>query len=612
MDFIKNKKTGVIYDVSGDGYATEYKEKPGRIKNIFIDGKGWCPMFNPDGIAAVGNDVFADYQYDVSRQYLAVATDEEEVEVVDCSVLPIVTTESDATYKTLNPDGTTNLKLLITGSGNTAYEFSTKKSGPFGANGLDGSGNPQYWLPITKDGSGFFNLTMPSTGVVETVWTRKVGCVTNGTWGVYVTYNPDGTDPLTPEETEGGETGTGNAVVTDFPMFLSIWGFFAGRAMPYEEHLRHKTHYAEQSALSDPDYKNQRPFFAIDGHYKLVNGQLVADPNPTSVPVGLWSSVIGEHVIQNRYADTDWQMTQADMDWIIEYVVMGGLQYFKFEYYANGYDGAIMRTFFEQNPKKRGVKAAYTVGQLGGDLNGWGDPNNDYTKNLNHFVWAMRQDWYQRIDNKPIVFYMTDPHPSNPTALADMATTMNRIRSTYGGEIYEVYMTSGMDNDYSVVDGYGMDARSWYYNTDGASFDSHDITSPNAGIYSTTLALAAAGKEVAPTFNIALDSRARNEYPTDTYQIHTPNDGLGINYVDKSYSYYSPANQAAIQDAINKLKALRAAHPTKIKTGGYATGDELTEGGLSCFIPKKRIDGTKNEDVVYWFKQELNPTYVVS
>jgi hypothetical protein len=612
MDFIKNKKTGVIYDASGDGYATEYKEKPGRIKNIYIEGKGWCPMFNPDGLAAVGNDVFADYQYDLSRQYLALETDEEEVVPVDCTVLPIVTIESDETYKTLNSDGTTNLKIIIVDSGSTAYEFSTKKSGPFGANGLDGSGNPQYWLPVTKDSAGFFNLTMPSTGVPESVWTRKVGCVTNGTWIAKITYNADGSDPLTPEETEGGTTGSGNAVVTDFPQFMGIWGFFAGRSRPYEEPLRHKTHYADQSALSDPDYKEARPFWAIDGHYKIVNGEMVADPNPTMVPVGIWSPVINEHVIQNRYVDTDYQMTQANMDWIIEYMVRSGLQYFKFEYYANGYDGAIMRTFFEQNPNKRGVKAAYVVGQFGGDINNWGDPNDDYTKNLNHFVWAMRQDWYQRIDNKPIIFMFADPNPAYPDTIPNMVTTLNRIRSTYGGDIYEVYMTSGLSNDYSVVNANSMDARSWYYNTDDAAFGSHDINSPNQGIYDTSLAIAASGKEVVPCFTIALDNRARNEYPGDTYQKGTPNDGLGINYVDKSYSYYNAANQAAIQNCINKNLALRAAHPTKVKTGGYSTGEELTEGWLSCWMPKKRVNGTINDDVVMWYKQELNPTYVIS
>jgi len=145
----------------------------------------------------------------------------------------------------------------------------------------------------------------------------------------------------------------------------------------------------EQSAMSGVNrsgvpFKPQRPFYAIDGYYtKDSNGNIITNSGSRTVPCGLWSNVIGDFVVENRFADTDWQMNQAVMDSCINYVVASGLQYFNFEYYPNGNNGSLMRNLFEQNNNKRGVKAAYSIGLLGGNPDNYPDPNDDYTKNLN-------------------------------------------------------------------------------------------------------------------------------------------------------------------------------------------------------------------------------------
>jgi len=546
---------------------------------------------------------------------------------IDCNLPLSVSIESNATYKYFSSPHT-YIKLII----NTTdpLDFSSKRTASGFTSGLNSSGYPVTWTTIPKV-SGFYNVPVPSTGQPEAIYIRKVGCSGNGTFENRITFNSDGSDPLFPSGGGGevgvGGLGTGVAVAGHGtgtkPLGITVWGFFAGRFRePFNgeaEHI-HKTHYAEQSAMSDPLYREQRPFFSIDGTYtKDGSGNLQIVSGETTVPVGIYSSVARTHIVQNRKANTDWQMGQKEMDWCIEYIVRSGLQYMKFEYYANGYDGAGMRTLFEQNPNKRGVKASYVVGQFGGDVNNYDDPNDDYRKNIEHFTWAMGQPWYQTIDGKPLIFIFKEAydHPSDTTPQqtfkAAFALELNRIRSLYAakygdGGIYEVYMTSGVDTDYSLIDANSMDARSWYYTYDGESTNSHLMSSPNAAAYNTTVSLNTAGKQIVPSLNIALDGRARAMYPGDKYQVGTPDDSYGINYnPDTVASYYYPPTMSEIAGIVeDNIELLNL---SGVKTAVFANFDELSEAGITCLMPKLRNNGTVNSEVVNAFKGVLNPSY---
>lgn len=547
---------------------------------------------------------------------------------IDCNLPLSVSIESNATYKYFSSPHT-YIKFIIDTT--DALEFSSKRTASGFTSGLNSSGFPVIWTTIPKV-SGFYNVPVPSTGVPEAIYIRKVGCNGNGTFENRITFNPDGTDPMFPdgvEEPEEGIGGLGTGVAVsghgtgNKPLGITVWGFFAGRFRePFNgeaEHI-HKTHYAEQSAMSDPLFREQRPFFSIDGTYtKDLGGNLQIVPGETTVPVGIYSNVARTHIVQNRKANTDWQMGQKEMDWCIEYMVRSGLQYMKFEYYANGYDGAGMRTLFEQNPNKRGMKAAYTNGQFGGDVNNYEDPNDDYRKNIEHFTWAMGQPWYQQIDGKPLIFLFKEPydHPSDTTPQqtfkAAFALELSRIRSLYaskygGSGLYEVYMTAGLNNDYTLIDSNSMDARSWYYTYDEEANGSHLMSSPNTNAYNTTVSLNTSGKEIVPSLNIALDGRARAMYPGDKYQVGTPDDGYGINYNPATVNgYYIPPTMSEIAGIIeDNLELLNL---SGVKTAVFANFDELSEAGITCLMPKLRNNGTVNSEVVNAFKGVLNPSY---
>lgn len=257
---------------------------------------------------------------------------------IDCNLPLSVSIESNATYKYfVSPN--TYIKLIIDTT--DPLEFSSKRTGPGLTDGLNASGFPVIWTTIAKV-SGFYNVPVPATGGLEAIFARKVGCNGNSTPLVYRVHNSDGTDPLFPSGGGGGEVGigglgTGTAVsghgTGNKPLGITVWGFFAGRFRePFNgeaEHI-HKTHYAEQSAMSDSLFREQRPFFSIDGTYtKDGGGNLQIVPGQTTVPVGIYSNVARTHIVQNRLANCDWQMGQKEMDWCIEYIVRSGLQYMK-------------------------------------------------------------------------------------------------------------------------------------------------------------------------------------------------------------------------------------------------------------------------------------------
>lgn len=373
--------------------------------------------------------------------------------------------------------------------------------------------------------------------------------------------------------------GDGNrqAVVSDLPKYAMVWGFFGGK-YPGVNPEDNKVHYAEQSALSDIRFKNHRPFYAYD----------IA---PTTVSVGLWNNDTKRWDFEKRYADTDWQMSQADMDASIGYLVKSGLQYFNFIYYPNNNAGGITRRLFENSTQKRGVKAAFTVGLFGGDRECY-PADNDYTRNLKHLVDCLNKDWYQKIDGKPIVFFYNNE--------ADTLADLQRIRAAYGGELYEVFMESGYGNDYTFIFQKGLNARSWYYVYNDEANGNHSLESVMDDTYRFTKDILAKGWEVVPSFTIALDQRARQHYPGDGPAWNM------AGFKGHPNSYYEPITKAQLTKYFNYIDQLKRTFPKSLKTVGFGTWDELSEGGWGCLLPKKRIDGSIDDTMIRWFGERYN------
>lgn len=365
----------------------------------------------------------------------------------------------------------------------------------------------------------------------------------------------------------------GNSLVSDVPKFVWVWGFFSGKT--YQDKLEgNRTHYAEQSAMSDTRFKNQRPFFA-------------KDISATNVQVAYkYDAQNDRWLFDERYADTDWKMTQKECDQSIDYLIKSGLQYFNFIYYANGYDGAIFRTFFENSQNKRGVKAAYTVGQFGGNKDKYPNESDDYTKNIKHLVWALKQDWYQKIDGKPIVFYYNSEEETR--------VHLQRIRSLYGGEMYEVYVESGFGTDYRPVVNNQMEARSWYYTYNSEANRSHKISSIIDETINGTNSIISNNFQVVPTFTIAFDQRARQNYPYDGVQYGRPG------YDGFPNSYYNWITLPELNRYFSYGYDLEKNKKAFVKTYGFANWDENSEAA-DTLMPKKNIDGSINNRMINWF-----------
>lgn len=639
MNYIQNKITGEIFPApsgSGDsGAAITIGGVSGRIKNFYIATKDkWCPFFNPDGIDFYGDTMAFDSMRDMSKDYLALASDTVTPPAIDCADPVSVSIVSDSTYKSINPDGSTNLFLIVSSiSTFDTYEFSTKRSGPSNSNGLDASGYPVTWKTYAKGTNGFYNIDVPSTGVIgntnitEPVWVRKIGCPGNGYLTSWVTYTPDLKDPVNPPS---GPTPppSGNAVVRAKPLGVTFWGLFGGRQkQPFNgiaEH-NHKVHYAEQSASSGTDrsgnsFKHLRPFYAIDGYYTQdANGNLVQNSGSATVPVGIWSPSLNTHVIENRFVNTDWHMTSADMAQCITYLIASGLQFFRFEYYANSFDSAIPRTLFEQIPyaEKRGVKASYTIGQLGGgDYN---DLTSDYRQNIDHLVWAMGQDWYQKIGGKPMLTYFYNPFGDLNTWRAEKLAEITLIRNRYAevypanNGIYEVYCTSGGSEDMSNANYFGIPRRTWYYTFEDnfTGLGSHNMDDGNNHGITTTTNLNNSGYKVVPSLNLAMNGLSRALYPGNTYQWTNPSTSppdIAYNS-DFETSYYNDPSEAQIKNYCDDMLALLEL--SNVDAGVFGTFEELSEGGSRCLMPRKRADGSIDDDVVRWLRDKYNPTYVL-
>jgi len=367
--------------------------------------------------------------------------------------------------------------------------------------------------------------------------------------------------------------GDGNALISDVPKFVWVWGFFSGK-IEQGNLESNRVHYAEQSAMTDKRFREQRPFYAYD-------------INPIKVQVGYkYDQSQNKWLFDERIADTDWQMTQSICDQNIDYLIKSGLQYFNFIYYPNGNDGGIFRNLFENSTNKRGVKAAYTIGLLGGNAKEYPNPNDDYTKNIKHFVWALKQDWYQKIDGKPIVFYYSTEEETK--------RNLERVRQLYGGEMYEVYVESGFGSDYRPVVNNGMKARSWYYVYNGDSNGSHDINSVINETISGTNGIISNNFQVVPTFTIAFDQRARQNYPYDGVQYGRPG------YEGFPNSYYNWIKLPELQKYFDYGQYLEKSQKKFVKTYGFANWDEMSEAA-DTLMPKKTATGGVDDRMVNWF-----------
>ena len=505
--------------------------------------------------------------------------------------------------------------------------------------GSPGSQSPLTWVTIPKDNDGKYYIIHPSNDdtppTPQPFWVRFVGN-TGTTFGNYITFRTDGTDPLDDPIEEGTDGGIGTELAVNgeeergFDLVWTVWGGFSGRDLSSNDPVYSKTHLCEMSAISGSgrsDFKDQAPFYAYHTGNQTIG-----------VPI----DIVGDpfHVPEPRFANVDWQMTETDFRMCNEYLIRSGFQCWNFTYYSNGNQLAQMRQFWEglTNLQRRGVTAFYSMHQIGGDRgsyrdgNGQIDPANGYTININHIVTKMGESWYKKIGGKPVIVYFDDSESA-------MATDAANLRAAYREEysvsdqypFYEIQMTFLADTNNVFVNQNNMRAKTWYYQTNNESQGSHSLESTLVDAYNNFVDMGQnAGnlsRDIAPSMNVALDGRARWEYPPRTACIDNITPGTasynsGINwaaynsntpdkrYVDKSYSYYNAATSTDVTSIVNKFAALKSLFGSRMKLAFVSTWDENSEGGKSTGMPKLEADGTTiNDDIIEFFRSHYNENY---
>jgi hypothetical protein len=292
-----------------------------------------------------------------------------------------------------------------------------------------------------------------------------------------------------------------------------------------------------------------------------------------------------------------------------------------------------MRQLFEAQSlaDKRGIKAFYSLHQPGGSRgeyrngNGEIDLTNEYTININHIVDMMGETWYKKIGGKPVIVYFDESESNIQTDAANLRAAYREAYSISDPyPFYEIQMTFLADTNNVFVNNNNMQARTWYYQTNNNAQGDHSLESSLSDSYNNFVSMGQThtSRDVVPSMNVALDGRARWAYPLDYASIDNITPGTasynsGINwaaynksYIDKSYSYYNAATSTDVTSISNKFASLKTLFGSRMKLAFVSTWDELSEGGLSCLMPKLNLDGaTINDDIVEYFRAIYNNSY---
>lgn len=171
-------------------------------------------------------------------------------------------------------------------------------------------------------------------------------------------------------------------------------------------------------ALSDKRTEDQAPFYSTFTADEYINKHH-------------WNAERREWEYSAVIANVRFDGDRAGvMEKEIDYARSAGVDYWAFNYYATGSTPmARAREQFEALQDKKGMKAAYIMESIGGDIE----------KESKLIASAFRQDWYQKIDGKPLLILP----PASPEYYDRIYEIYLAIKGAYGGEIYTVLQVMG-------------------------------------------------------------------------------------------------------------------------------------------------------------------------
>jgi len=352
------------------------------------------------------------------------------------------------------------------------------------------------------------------------------------------------------------------------PLLLHVWGN-GGQTFVSDQ----GTQRAERYMLSQPQFRDQLPFYGYDHP-----AQIVQVPNYQN------GKEIGK---KNVTVTVDYLMDVGNMEKTVDYVLKAKLSGFAFLWYA---DDAILREWrrsFVALPNKKGLKMTYNLGTFGSGHEQY-PAESEYKRSINTIVSHLDEDFYLKVDGKPVLSFMIQNFDieQNTEGLKRAMETIRRINEQYGKEIYWVLNCDFYEqnnwyknNGFEAITGYYL-----YGNYKDNDFKEVVNISSNWNSSHT-----AAGRVVAPLITCGLDSRARkwyehgdagnNFYKWETVYTHLP---------------------TLIKNTVEFMNSTE-----KVKIAYVVHADEHTEQGLG-FLPRKLKNGSIDDRVVKIFEGAIN------
>ena len=356
-------------------------------------------------------------------------------------------------------------------------------------------------------------------------------------------------------------------VILTKPLLLHVWGNGGDRLNNEQGTIRE-----ERWILSQPEFRNQLPFYGYDHAPKQVEVDRYVN-NQRS----------GKKVVN---VTVDYLMDDVAMAATIDYVKKAKLDGFNFLFYA---DDALLKEWrqaFVRASDKKGLKMAFNLGQYGSGFNEY-PAESEYKRSLNTIVGLMKQEYYQKVDGKPVLSIMVSNADIevNGQTLREIFTTKKRIEDLYGEKIYWIQNCDFYDKG----DWYrnnGFDAITSYYQY--GNYENNDFKEVIEISKRSNANHTAAGRVVAPIITVGLDPRGR----TWNY------------YGDAGSRYYSWETVLSGLPTLIKNTTDFMSNTANVKIGFVNHADEHTEQGFG-FLPTKRKDNTIDDRVVNIFEQTL-------
>lgn len=285
-----------------------------------------------------------------------------------------------------------------------------------------------------------------------------------------------------------------------------------------------------------------------------------------------WSQELGRNTYDEmeRSVQVRYDKTQADCDREIQYYADAGFDFFCFNYYNSDSPLSEARLQFVASPNKRGIKMTFMLA------------SQRSSEEINYITDLMQQDYWLKIDNKPVLYF-------NAKDMEDLPKYKAAYAAKGGGDIYVVYYSmGGYPGEFAEYQKYRASAGSSYTLFIGQG---------------TADMLIKAEAEARNTWMGQYKNTQIGLIPvlsTGFENLHNRSslDATQAQYVEK-------ATLPQIEQKLELMKAFIKEHPEKVPAILWYAGNEILESG-NPIVPTRRKDGTINTSMLDTISRHLN------